>query len=151
MLVRVSKCHLVKVKYRTLEKSHSRWKEDRHDPEFCRAREEAIERVHEENEDKVNMKYGDSREDDLEVPNPNGKDSALTVEQVQLSSQDDGVDDGSNDVQEAKGIKIGTAAVDDTWEEDGRHFDHNVSNCLWAVFKRRRYMRCRHSGLDTLD
>lgn len=35
-----------KIKCHTLEESHSRRKEDRHHPKFCRAREEAIERIY---------------------------------------------------------------------------------------------------------
>jgi hypothetical protein len=75
----------LKVKCHTLEKSHSRRQEDRHDPELCSAREAAIERIYEEDKDKVDVEYRDGREDNLETPNPDGENGTLTIEQVQLS------------------------------------------------------------------
>lgn len=108
-----------------MEESHARWKENRHDPKLGRAWEKAIPRVDEQDDGKVNVQHGYGGEDDLDVPQSHAKVIAMQVQQIEFGREKESVDDGGNDVANTKRVEVGTATVEDTRDQYGRHPAHS--------------------------
>lgn len=94
-----------------LEESHACGKEDRHDPEFCRAWVQAVPWICEEDEGEVDVEGGDCGKDNFDVANLDAEGGAAFVEEHQFKSQDNGVDYGDDYIGDAERVGVAVGAI----------------------------------------
>lgn len=71
------------------------------------------------------MQHRHCGEQGPDISNSHTESRPVVVEEVEFSGYDETVDDRDGDISDANSIEVGSAAIDDTRNQDGSHIGHN--------------------------